>query len=73
MSSGHAELGFDGKRGHAGGFSSRSFMKDPLTQWLTWEEDIAATSLVGHTRSQVLCMESKQGLFLAQFCLEWKV
>lgn len=73
MSSGHAELGFDGKLGHAGGFSSRAFMKDLLTQWLTWEEEIAATSLVGHTRSQLLCMESKQGLFNVQFCPEWKV
>lgn len=71
MSSSHAELGFDGKLGHAGDFYSRSFMKDPLT--LTWEEKIATTSLVGHTRSQLLCMESKQRLFHVQFCLEWKV
>lgn len=35
MSSDHAELGFDGKLGHAGDFNSRSFMKYPLTQWLT--------------------------------------
>lgn len=71
MSSSHAELGFDGKLGHAGGFYSRSFMKDPLT--LTWEEKIATASLVGLTRSQLLCMESKQRLFHVHFCLEWKV
>lgn len=73
MSSGHAELDFDGKRGHAGGFSSRSFMKDPLTSGSPGRRRLLPTSLVGHTRSQVLCMESKQGLFHVQFCLEWKV
>lgn len=77
MPSGRAELGLMVSlvQAHAGGLYSRSFLKDSLVQWLTWEEAIDATSRAGHTQLGLgSCVWSQtRNCFCVQFCLKGKV